>query len=232
VDVLPSRARATDALAAAAETARASFQDTFSALFASGPFVSTTVDAATNAVRGSGRSVALTGALVVPLGAHRSLSPYLTVGGGVLSASGAAASVTLAGHYRTTVHAGVPTLDVPIEEFDRLTVKYQERTTPVGLGGAGVTRSFGGSWALRIDARALVGLNTARILIDATPSSTTGSPAGFIELFTFPAIEFSNNPSTGRQSTLSGDGLRGVTIFEGTGIAVHAIVSVGIVKRF
>jgi len=53
-----------------------------------------------------------------------------------------------------------------------------------------------------------------------------------ISLFTFPAIEFSNNPSTGRQSTLSGDGLRGVTIFEGTGIAVHAIVSVGIVKRF
>lgn len=232
VDVLPSRTRATKAFTAATEIARASFQDTFAALFASGPFLGTTVDASTSVAAGSSRRVALTGALVVPLGAHHGLSPYLTAGLGVLSTFGAAPSVTLTGRYRTTVHAGVPTVDVPIEEFDRLTIRFQGRTAPVGLGGGGVTRSFAGSWAVRVDGRALIGRDTARALMDATPSSTTGSPAGFIELFTFPAIEFSNNPSTGRQSSLSGSGLHAVTIFEGTGIAVHAMVTVGIVKRF
>ena len=232
VDVLTSRAQSTRAFATATDAARASFQDAFSALFASGPFVNTAVEASSSVSRGSSERMALTGALVLPLGAAHNLSPYLTVGGGVLSTFGAAPSIALVGHYRTTIHAGIPAIDVPVEEFDRLTISFQERTAPVGLGGAGVTRSLGGKWALRIDGRALIGLNTSRVTIDATPSSTPGSPAGVIELFTFPAIEFSNNPSTGRQSTLSGPGLHGVTIFEGTGVSVHAIVSVGLVKRF
>lgn len=232
VDVLPSRARASHALVTAADVARTSFHDVFSALFASGPFVNTTVDASTSAGTDSSRRVALTGALVVPLGAHHGVSPYLVGGGGVISSFGNATSVTLDGHYRTTIHAGDPPVDLPLEEFDRLAIKFQERTAPAGLGGAGLTRPFGGTWAFRIDGRALISMNTARVLVDATPSNTAGSPAGFIELFTFPAIVFSNNPSTGRQSTLSGAGLHDVTIFEGTGIAVHALVTVGIVKRF
>ena len=232
VDILTSRAQSTKAFAAATDAARTSFQDAFSALFASGPFVNTAVEASSSVARGSSERIAVTGALVFPFGAHRALSPYLTAGGGVLSTFGSAPSVALVGRYRTTIHAGFPIVDVPIEEFDRVTISFQERTTPVGLGGGGATRSLGGNWALRIDARALIGLNTSRVTIDATPSSTTGSPAGVIELFTFPAIEFSNNPSTGRQSTLSGPGLHDVTIFEGTGIAVHTIVSVGFVKKF
>jgi hypothetical protein len=59
VDVLASRARATDAFAAAADAARTSFQDTFSALFATGPFVNTVVDATTEVSAGSSRRVAV-----------------------------------------------------------------------------------------------------------------------------------------------------------------------------
>jgi hypothetical protein len=140
--------------------------------------------------------------------------------------------VTIRGHYRTTVHAGVPTTDVPLDEVDQLTITLQERASPVGVAGAGVTHSFGKTLALRIDGRVLIGANHARAVIDATPSNVTGSPAGFIELFTFPAIEFSNNPSTGRQSTLSGSGLHDATIFNSTGVAVQTIVSVAVVKRF
>lgn len=232
VDVLASRARATDPFLQAADAARSSFQDTLTALFASGPFVNTAVDSTTTVSDGSSRRVALTGALVIPFGAGHALSPYLTLGGGLLSTIGSAPSLTLRGHYRTTIRAGVPAIDVPIEQVDQLTITSRERSSAVGLAGAGLTRSLGGTLALRIDGRVLIGANRARVAIDATPSNVTGSPAGFIELFTFPALEFSNNPSTGRQSTLSGSGLHDVTIFEGAGIVVHTIVSVGIVKRF
>lgn len=231
-DVLASRAGPTDQLSAAAEAARASFQDTFTALFASGPFVNTAVDAAATVSDGSSRRIALTGALVMPFGGQHRLSPYFTVGGGVISTIGSAPSVTIRGHYRTTIHAGVPAIDVPIEQVDQITITLHERSTPVGLAGAGVTRSIGGTLSLRIDARVLIGANRTSTVLDASPSNVTGSPAGFIELFTFPSLEFSNNPSTGRQSTLGGSGLHDVTIFKGTGIAAQTIVSVGVVKRF
>ena len=44
-------------------------------------------------------------------------------------------------------------------------------------------------------------------------------------------IQFSNNPSTGRKSTLSAPSLDGVQVFDG-GVRTRTLVTVGISRRF
>jgi hypothetical protein len=77
----------------------------------------------------------------------------------------------------------------------------------------------------------LVGPDTTRIRLDATPTVTRGTPAGFIESFTNPAIQFSNDPSIGRVSSLSGAPLQGVEVFKG-GVIARTIIGVAIARRF
>ncbi len=60
----------------------------------------------------------------------------------------------------------------------------------------------------------------------------TGTPADFIESFTNPSVQFSNNASTGRQSTLSGDALDHVNVAGGTRLQTRALVTLGIALRF
>ena len=60
---------------------------------------------------------------------------------------------------------------------------------------------------------------------------TPGSPAGFIESFTYPSIQFSNNPSTGRVSSLGAPGLSGFSALTG-GVQLHGLVVIGLYARF
>ena len=60
------------------------------------------------------------------------------------------------------------------------------------------------------------------------PSFARTGPAGFVESFTNPAIQFSNDPSTGRRSTLSAPALQGFEVFSG-GIQTRTLVTVGVV---
>ena len=43
---------------------------------------------------------------------------------------------------------------------------------------------------------------------------------------------YSNDPATGRQSTLSGGPLDGFVAFEGTGVQTRVLVTVGVFVRF
>src|SRR5207244_869374 len=99
------------------------------------------------------------------------------------------------------------------------------------LLGGGLRRDLSSRVALTIDARWLMGPDSTRVQIDAQPSSVHGTPAGFVESFTNPVVQFSNDPSTGRQSTLSGPPVRDFTLFRG-GVQARGLVTIGAVIQF
>lgn len=226
LDVLTGTPALSSGFLAGVESTRASFESTFTSLFASGPFSGTTVSATAASANGSGQQFAGTGSVRLLFGPRFHVVPYLTVGGGALDRRGSLPSVVLDGTYQTLV-AGT----VPISEMDHVVVRYAQRVSPIAVLGGGLERAVSDRWGLDLDVRALVGPQSVRLLIDAAPSAAQGEPAGFIETFTYPSVQFSNNPSTGRSSSLSGPGLQGFAALSG-GIAAHVIVAVGIYARF
>ena len=215
-----------DAVAAIVEASRASFTTAFNDLLATGPFSGSSVVANASTQEGSRRDVALTGALVRTFRPSRALAPYVTVGAGVIAGMGSLPSASLDARYRFSVLG-----ELPIDETDRVTFRYARGAAFAGVLGGGVRRDFSSAWALRIDARMLLGPDTTRVFLDAQPSSVRGVPAGFVESFTNPGVQFSNDPSTGRRSTLSGPGLQAFEVFSG-GFRARTLVTVGFARRF
>jgi hypothetical protein len=229
VDVIAGRGKLTSAGLAAVEATRTSFETAFAGLLASGPFSNAVVQATSTTGHGLSRDVAVTGALSIRFARLGPFVPFATAGGGMMRGAGDPASVTLTGTYRFLIQAGTP---VPIDESDRATVKFGQGSTWVGVLGGGLRRETSAKWGWRIDARVFLGRNGTRVEVDATPSVTRGTPAGFIESFTSPAIQFSNDPATGRISTLSGAALQNFEVFRGEGIQTHVLVTAGIFVRF
>jgi len=153
-------------------------------------------------------------------------SSAASFGGGVLAGSGSLPSASIDGAYRFSI-----VNEVPIDERDRVSVRYARRTAFVAVLGGGLERELAGRWGLRLDARLLLGPDTTRVLIDATPSSARTGPPGFAESFTNPALQFSNDPSTGRRSSLSAPALQDVEVFKG-GLQTRTLITVGISRRF
>lgn len=214
------------ALAAIVEASRASFTAAFDDLIASGPFTGASVAANASTQAGSRRDIAVTGALVRTFRPSRALAPYVTVGAGVIAGTGSLPSASLDARYRFSVLG-----EVPIDETDRVALRYARGAAFAGVIGGGVRRDLSGPWALRIDARVLLGPDTTRVVVDAQPSSVRGVPAGFIESFTNPGIQFSNDPATGRRSSLGGAGLQGFEVFSG-GFQARTLITVGFARRF
>ena len=102
--------------------------------------------------------------------------------------------------------------------------------TPFVVTGGGVHRTLSPRWGLRLDARVLLGPRTTRVALDATPAVAISTPARFIETFTYPNLQLSNNPTTGRESTLSGT-LDGFDAFTG-GWQTRFRLTAGLVVRF
>lgn len=213
-------------LAAAAEATRASFESAFRDLLASGPFANVNVSATAHAAAGRASDVHATFALNARLPSWRAFDPDVTFGGGILANAGALPSATIDGHYQFAILG-----QVPIDESDHLTLHDTRGVSVVAVGGAGVTYRLTGRWGIRMDARWLLGPDSTRTVIDTAPSFVRGTPAGFIESFTHPSIQFSNDPSTGRVSSLSAAPLQDARVFSG-GFQVRTIVTVGIVRRF
>ena len=228
LDVLAGSAAIPEELADAAASSSATFETAMAGLFASGPFTGTDVTSRTIRSSGSSRELVLTGALNVDLGSG-ALAPYVTVGGGLIAGASDGQSLTLEGRYQTTIAADGA--GVAIDETDRLTLRSGHGRTYVVLAGAGLRRDFSGSWGMRLDGRVLIGGDNTRLRIDAAPSVTRGTPAGFIETLTHPNLHFSNDPATGRESSLS-DRLDGFEAFAGSGISTRVLITVGLVRRF
>ena len=156
-----------------------------------------------------------------------SLEPYVALGGGLVHNVGDLPSVTLTGNYRFNIQG-----TVPINETDILRLRYDQGTALVGLVGAGVRRALNDRFGFSLDARLLLGQQTLTLRLDSTPTVATGTPEGFIESFTTPAIQFSNSRNTGRESSLSGEPLNGFKAFSTDGLQTRYIVSAGVFMRF
>ncbi|HSC28495.1 MAG TPA: hypothetical protein VLD67_14550 [Vicinamibacterales bacterium] len=216
----------TDEFTSEVEAARASFASAISGLLSTGPFTDQTVNATAGVRDGSSREVMVTGALNVLIGGWQSFRPYATFGGGVLTGTGDLPAAALEGSYGFSILA-----EVPIHETDRATIRYSHGTSVVAVLGGGLRRDMSDRWGFRIDGRAYIGRPGTRILVDAEPAVTTGSPGGFVESFTNPSIQFSNDPSTGRLSTLSGPPLRGFEL-SSDDVQARLVLGVGVFARF
>ena len=225
-DIMPGSRELSPELLGAVEAARASFVTAFSGLLATGPFTNTGVNAVTAVSNESSRDLATTVAAQWKLKAG-SFEPYVALGGGLVHSVGHLPSVTLTGTYHFLIQG-----TVPIDETDALRVDYSQGTGLVGLAGAGVRRALNDRFGLSFDARVLFGQQTLGVELDATPVRVSGTPQGFIESFTTPAIQFSNNPNTGRESSLSGEPLINFKAFTTDGIQIRFIVSAGVFIRF
>jgi len=230
-DVLPGSGDVSDDFRGAVEATRASFETAFAELFSTGPLDNVVIAATRAEAEGSAREIVLTGALNMHFGTGTGFVPYVTFGGGMLSGTGNVASVTLEGDYRFVISPESGS-SVPIHETDRVTLRFEHSTTFVGLAGGGLRKQMSDRWGFRIDGRVLIGPANSRLLIDAAPTVTPGSPAGFIETTTNPNIQFSNDSATGRQSTLSGPALDGFTAFKSTGIQTRTLITFGVFVRF
>jgi hypothetical protein len=227
VDVIAGATTLTDDLLVGVDASRESFGAAFDALLASGPFTDPEVVAAAIAVDGASREVAVTGSAIYRFTPGAAIDPYVTLGGGLLVPSGEAASVTLEGQYRAVIGG-----TVRIEEFDRVALRFDRRQTWIGVVGGGVSRTMANAWGLRVDGRVLLGAHRTRLLLDASPEVPTNAPAGFIESGTNPAIQFSNDPATGRLSSLSGPGIRDFVAFEGDGLETRFLFTIGVFWKF
>jgi hypothetical protein len=211
-----------DALATTAST----FQATFSELLSTGQFTAPVVNSGVAAEEGTARDIAITVALGRPLRPFGSFTPYVLAGGGIILPEGDAATAGVSGRYRFQI-AG----SAPVDETDVLTVHYRGRVAFAAVAGGGVRRPLSERWGIRIDARMLAGPATSTVEVDSAPASVTGTPAGFIESFTYPNLQFSNNPSTGRRSTLGPPALAGVEVFKG-GWSLRGRATVGVYVLF
>jgi hypothetical protein len=225
LDVLVAGSTSGSGLATAAATTRDSFKSTFGALLATGPLTGFNVTA-TSATAGTAtaKDLAATGALRWRLGSG-SWAPYLTFGGGLTAGIGTLPSASVSAAYQFS--AG----QVPISETDHVTLQYNQPTTWTGMVGGGLRHEWSATWALDADVRVFIGPSGTQLLLDASPSVTTSTQAGEFETLTNPDLQFSNNPSTGRQSTLSGPSIQNFVAFSG-GLQTRVLVAIGLVRRF
>jgi opacity protein-like surface antigen len=229
LDLLPGSGNVSEEFLSAVDETRTTFESAFRGLFDSGPFDAVDLSTLIESSEGSARELALTGAVNWHLGSGGGFVPYLTFGGGLISGMGSLSSVQLEGRYGFVV---LPASNVPFHETDRVTLRFERGTTLVGLAGGGVRRNLSDRWGFKVDGRVLIGRENSRLLIDANPAVDLRAGGDFIESLTNPNIQFSNDPATGRVSTLSGPPLDGFAAFKGTGWQTRVLVTVGVFVRF
>lgn len=218
------------ALLDAVELSRTSFETAFTGLFSTGPFASTTVRSTVSVDDRTSRELALIASVRYQV-LTGGLAPYITIGGGVITRIGELPSITLAGDYAFRVQ----TNQAPATSFaesDVLTLRFDQAAGPVGMAGAGISRNINSRLGFSLDGRVYLSQDTLSLRLDSRPDMTTATPAGFIESFTAPSVQFSNNSSTGRASSLSGTPLDGFKAFTSSGVQIRYAVTAGAFIRF
>jgi hypothetical protein len=217
----------TERISRALDSSFSSLGPAFTELFSSGPFSPSKVTTAGGVMHAPYDEGSVTVAVNHDVGRLGAWQPYATLGAGIAFPSEAVfAAGSVQARYTTSILG-----EAPIDETDRVDVSFARPKSVVAVLGGGVRRDLSARWAIRFDARWLIGPDTTRVTIDAQPTVARGTPAGFIESFTNPAIQFSNDPSTGRVSSLSGAPLHGVEVFHG-GVIARTLVSAAIALRF
>lgn len=214
----------------AVETSRASFESAFAGLFLTGPFAATNVRAVATQDTGTSREVVVLASAryEVRSGAW---APYVTAGGGLIGRLGSLPAITLRGSYAFQVQTSQAP-SASFAETDTLTLRHEQSAGPVGMVGAGLHRQLSSRTGLSLDGRVYLADGTLALRLDSRPEVTTSSSPAFIESFTTPSVQFSNNGASGRASSLSGAPLNGFKAFTTSGLQIRYAVTAGVFIRF
>jgi len=176
-------------------------------------------------------------ALIVNLLTGRHITPYATLGAGVMSIVGDLPTATLAGNYQFLNPSGAP-----FNESDTVVVTdARSRHSVAGVLGGGLKCDVSPHWGVRLDVRVALSKNGSQTDLDATPGVLLGQlPAGRVTLNSDPTIQFGNSsgPVTGlgttalAPSSLSGPALTNITLWKGSGTSALTTAAFGVYRRF
>lgn len=199
------------------EQAREGFERGFTSLLAGQ--TNRYVSSRSGITEASGRQVLTVGALRVELLRGRRLTPFTTVGAGVISRRGALPTVSLSGTYRFTSAS-----NTLYDQIDAVDIRFIDNAQPprassddnedcpwkgcaasrwsrsaVGVVGGGATYDLSSHVGLRVDARAYLQPDPIRVRLSTLPITFRGATRNTVSLAGTPAIQIS---TTGLTSSL------------------------------
>lgn len=229
LDITSTPMRLTGQALAGVEASRASFVPAFvDGVLATGPFSRVTAASDVHVATGTSRQIAATGALNINLRTRGRVTPYATVGAGLIVNQGEPPAVDLDGSYAFDM-LGL----FPIAEHDSVQFRHVDDTTFVGVLGAGFKTRITPRSGIRVDARVHVGRDTARTLLNADPDRAPAGPATAraVASYLTPGIQFSNSDALG-PTTLSGASVDDFKSFSADGLFTQGLITVGYFWRF
>lgn len=181
-----------------------------------------------------GRQMLTTGAVLISVARHASVEPYLTLGAGIISTTGAAPSAVISGHYHFNVAAApISSPMLTVDQTDTVTARAVSPRTMTWLVGGGVKYALTRHWGVRADIRDHVHRDPLRTIIDVAPVTVSSGSTGALTIViapSTPGLQFSTSPSG--PSTLGGIPIVGFKTFTGTGIVNQVNVAAGLYWRF
>jgi len=200
LDVANGSMALTDVASATIESSRSSFQTGFETLLGSSNAItdqaSRIVTSTSTIEDAAGAQIIATGALKINLLRGRRFTPYVTVGGGVLSQTGDLPKVTLVGDYQFT-----SATNKPFRQTDTVDFRFTSRRAPVMLLGGGFTQALSARSGLRADFRVHLGPDKAKVLLNANAVTIPGVSMSTFKFDGTPAIQIDTTGE--RFSTLS-----------------------------
>jgi len=229
LDATSTPMRLTGPALAGLEASSGSFVPAFAeGVLATGPFRNVTAASDVHAAAGAGSQIAATGTLNINLATRGRVIPYATVGAGMIMKHGNTPSVDLEGSYAFDI-LGL----FPIAERDRVHLRYVDDKTFIGVLGAGFKAQLTQRSGIRVDARAHVGSDPGRTLLNADPDMVRAGPttARAVASYLTPAIQFSNSDALG-PTTLSGATINDFERFSADGMFRQVLITIGYFWRF
>ncbi len=214
----------------AVQSTRASFASYFDSILTRNPNaagVSTT--SAATIVNNTGKEIVAGTDVNIAILTAAGFTPYATVGGGIVLPRGTEPSVTLVGTYSFVENLpGTRLNGAPIDESDRMLVRYNVRAAGYLLAGGGVQRALSRHAGFRAVVRFYPKATNMTVRVDTSPLDPGGNPPGRITRGPGPQIQISTMP--GVPSSLSLQGVNHVDTFVGKGR--QAGVTAGVYLRF
>ena len=176
------------------EAARASFTTYFDAVLArsanaGNPRTSSTA----TVVNDMGKQMAMTGDVAINIRSVAGLTPYVTLGGGIVLPQGGAPTATLVGTYDFVLNVpGNPNNGSPFHAADQVLVQLRARPALITVVGTGVQRDLSRHFGFRADIRVLLRATDLVLDVYTAPVNTPANPAARIVRGPGPQLHFSN----------------------------------------
>jgi hypothetical protein len=212
-----------DDMSGGIEGSATSFELAFSRMV----FSASGVDSTATIEREGGRRLTASGALNINLLTGRTVTPYVSIGAGVASATGDLPNATIVGTYR---HVEAESEILLVSETDTVSIRYEEPTSAIFILGGGFKLDLTARSGIRGDVRFSIGPDNGRIIIDATPSPASGSGVSVTYIGSRSSVVFSSSET--RQRSLSGPSINGFETYDANGTQVQTTVALGYFVRF